>query len=121
MDNKICSFPSCNIQATELLTTIDNGSYKISLCTLHIHEYNKSDELIRLSTEITELLPCSLCNSKKADLQYEVQEMNKSTQIYLCESHLSQLLEHRLSANEYLKLRNKYGLFFDISDHFYEY
>ncbi|MED3554235.1 hypothetical protein [Cytobacillus praedii] len=122
MDNKICSFPSCNIQSIELLTTIDNGVYKISLCTLHIQEYHKNAELIKLSTELTALPPCFICsNSKEDGLQYRVHEKNKSTQIYLCDSHLSSLLNHKLSVEDCLKLREKYGLFFDISDHFYDF
>lgn len=121
MDNKICSFPSCNIQATELLTTIDNGAYKISICTLHIQEYHKNVELIKLSTELTVLFPCFLCSNGKAGLQYRVHEKNKSTQIFLCDSHLSSLLNHQLSLEDCFKLRNNYGQFFDISDHFYDF
>lgn len=119
MNNINCSFPSCKFQSTELMTTIDNGTQRITLCPLHIKDY-KDDNIDFTPSSIIKPSKCSLCDCTDNIVQFKVQEREKIIKFELCQTHLHKLLNYKLQKEDINTLRNNHGIFLEISNHFYD-
>lgn len=122
---KTCDYKECGISMKEMLVTIDDGNELIALCPNHAAMYSIEDkikdDIITHPSELKQpLTVCHACNEKSDVLYQTMNYGGELLSIELCHEDESRLLDLNLTPSGYLKIREKFGIFHEIHDDFYD-
>lgn len=123
---KCCSFPDCGIDLEEILVSYDDGTSRIILCPNHalltVIRNHFSHHILQSYPSLwkKEHTVCEACG-KEGEILYTTKDAyNKDLAIVLCEKDSKRLTKRNLTKTGYLRLRDKYGIFHEIHDDFYD-
>ena len=112
-----CGVKDCRIHLKEILTSIDDGKQRITLCENHLlmHKLKMLDDkqIEKEKSLLKGKIYCDICN--KPAILYE----NNEARIPLCATHLDSLIKRKLKPDEFRKLHDKYGNIYLLHDDFY--
>lgn len=124
---KCCSFPDCGIELEEILISYDNGEIRKILCPNHallmvIRENFFPHHILKTHSSQwkKENSICDACGKDGEILYTTKDENNQDLPIVLCKKDSKRLVKRNLTKSGYLKLRDKYGIFHEIHDDFYD-
>lgn len=126
INKKCCSFPDCGIDLEEILVSYDDGTSRMILCPNHallmILRENFPHHILQSYPSIwkKEHTVCDACGKAGAILYTTKDAYNKDLSIVLCENDSKRLTKRNLTKTGYLRLRDKYGIFHEIHDDFYD-
>lgn len=128
-----CSSKKCEITASFLLNTIDDGEKLIALCPNDCIFYAigglKESDLEFYPSEVKskDELFCEITNTLKLDVKddekfyiYKTENHGEVLTLHLSEKFLFQLLLLNLEPKAYFVLKEKHGIFHEIHDDFYD-
>lgn len=114
-----CNALGCGFAVKEILVTIDNGQKKVTLCPNHIAMFaNNLFDMEKVYTEPSERSDnhsCECCGEKES-----ISYTDGDATFYLCQAHLSDLINLNLSPIAFKTLYEKHGNIYILHDDFYD-
>jgi hypothetical protein len=114
-----CQAYGCNVNMKEILNSLDNGETKVVLCPNHTamlaDELFTNKEVYAEPSERTDKNTCQCCQEENT-IEYKDSEAT----FYLCEKHLSDLINLNLSPEAFKTLYQKVGNVHILHDDFYD-
>ena len=124
---KCCSFPDCDVDLEEILVSYDDGETHKILYPNHVLLMVIRENFFPhhiLQTHPSEWKKeNSICDAygKDGEILYTTKVgNNKDLPIVLCKQDSKRLVKRNLTKTGYFKLREKYGIFHEIHDDFYD-